>query len=334
MERITIKDVAREAGVSASAVSRVFTDGGSASAETRAKVLAAADRLGYRPSLLARGLVGNRTGLVTLVTGELANPFDALFLERFAAALAERAMQLLLITARTGAENEDALLQALDYRSDAVVVAAGTITPAHSELCVRAGLPVILSGRMLKARGVDCVLADNAEGGRLAAELLLRTGLRRLAFLGLGGATFADSERCDGFAEAARKAGAGISIHRLEGSAEGSAMAAATELLSAATPPDGIFCSNDSIAIAAIEATRALHFSIPEALSIVGFNDVAMAGWRSFRLTTIAYPVEQLVSAIVALLESRLSQPSRPDEVRRIPVRLVPRATTRQIPPS
>jgi DNA-binding LacI/PurR family transcriptional regulator len=331
MRRITIKDVAKAAGVSASAVSRVLTAGGSASADTRTKVLAATERLGYRPSLLARGLAGNRTQLVTLVAGEITNPFDALFLERFAGALAVRGMRLLLIPAGSADLSDDALLEALDYRSDAVVAAAGTMTPEHSELCVRAGLPVILSGRILEARGVDCVLADSVRGGRLAAELLLRTGCRRLAYLGLERPTFADRERAEGFAGAAEAVP--FELHKANGAGEADAFAAAMEMLSADTPPDGIFCSNDSLAIAAVEAAHALHLKIPEQVSIVGFNDIDMAGWRSFQLTTIAYSVDQLVAAIMELLESRLADPARPDTTQRIPVRLVPRATTRRLPP-
>jgi DNA-binding LacI/PurR family transcriptional regulator len=332
MRRITIKDVAKAAGVSPSAVSRVLTAGGSASADTRTKVLAATERLGYRPSLLARGLTGNRTQLVTLVAGEMTNPFDALFLEQFANALAARGMRLLLIPAGGGEQSGEALLEALDYRSDAVIAAAGTMTSEHSELCVRAGLPVVLSGRVLEARGVDCVLADNLGGARLAAELLLRSGCRRLAYLGLDRSTFADRERSDGFADAAKAVP--VSVHRAAGSSEAEAFAAATEMLSADPRPDGIFCSNDSLAIAAIEAARTLHLKIPDDVAIVGFNDIAMAGWPSFQLTTIAYSVSQLVAAIVVLLESRLADPSRPDIVQRIPVRLIPRATTRRIPPS
>jgi DNA-binding LacI/PurR family transcriptional regulator len=330
MERITIKDVAKAAGVSPSAVSRVFTDGASASADTRTKVLAAADRLGYRPSLLARGLVGNRTRLVTLVAGDLANPFDTVFLDQLAAALAAQDMRLLLVSA-SGGSQEDALLQALDYRSDAVIVAAGTMTLAHSELCVRAGLPVILSGRVIEARGVDCVLADNIGGGQRAAVLLVRTGCARLAFLGLGAPTFAGRERGEGFAEAARWQGAEVVFHGLESGHHEAAFAAVTQMLSSANPPDGIFCSNDSIAFAAIEAARALHVRIPEDVSIIGFNDVVMAGWRSFDLTTLAYPVADLVDAVIGLLGSRLAELSRADIVTRIPVRLVPRNTTRRI---
>lgn len=340
MERVTIKDVAREAGVSPSAVSRVFTEGASASTRTRERVLAAADRLGYRPSLLARGLVSNRTNLVSLVTGPLSDPFDALLLERLSEALGRRGTRLLLSLARPDgppdAPGDGALLQALDYQSEAVVVSAGTLSLEHSELCVRAGLPVILAGRVLEApaveAGVDSVLADNPSGGRQAAELLQRGGCRRLAYLGLGGKTFSDRERYQGFAAAAGTAGLSVAEHSVEGHDHAAALSAATALLCRDPRPDGLFCSNDSLALGAIEAARALGLGIPREVSIVGFNDVPLADWRSFQLTTLAYPVDRVVEEIVALLDSRLADPGRPDACRRIPIQLVVRGTTRPLP--
>src|SRR4051794_33364332 len=107
MRRTTIKDVAREAGLSPSAVSRVFTAGASASEATRRKVLEAADRLGYRPSLLARGLVARRTNLVTLAVGELGDPFDAMFVQDMARILAARGARAIIVST---AQDEAALL--------------------------------------------------------------------------------------------------------------------------------------------------------------------------------------------------------------------------------
>ncbi|WP_299618953.1 LacI family DNA-binding transcriptional regulator [Pelagibius sp.] len=331
MSRVTIKDVAREAGVSASAVSRVFTEGGSASSQTREKVMAAAERLGYRPSLLARGLVRNRTNLITLVTGRMNDPFDALFLDQFSESLAERGTHLLLASA--GPSGEAGLLQALDYQSDAVVVSAGTMSLEHSELCVRAGLPIILAGRVMAVPGVDCVLADNSDGGRQAAELLRRVGCRRLAYLGRGGATFSDGERWQGYKSAAAAAGLTVTNQIIEGRDDTAAAQGAAALLSRDLRPDGVFCSNDSIAIAALETARALGLKVPDELSIVGFNNIPTAARRSFRLTTLNYPVKRVVQGILALLDSRLDDPRRADEVRRIPTQLVVRGTTRQHQP-
>ena len=325
MSRVTIKDVAREAGVSASAVSRVFTEGGSASSRTREKVMTAAERLGYRPSLLARGLVRNRTNLITLVSGRMSDPFDALFLDQFSAALAERGTHLLLASAASDGPGNAGLLQALDYQSDAVVVSAGTMSLEHSELCVRAGLPIILAGRVMAVPGVDCVLADNRDGGRQATELLLRTGCRRLAYLGHGGATFSDGERWAGFEAAAAAAGLPVSSEVIEGRDDAAAAQGAAALLSQDLRPDGIFCSNDRIAIAALETARSLGLRVPDEVSIVGFNNTPSSARRSFRLTTLDYPVARVVQGILSLLDSRLDNPQRDNEVLRIPTQLVVR---------
>ena len=329
MSRITIKDVAHAAGVSPSAVSRVFTEGASASRKTKAKVRDAAERLGYRPSLLARGLVGDRTNLVTLVMGQMSDPFDTLFLDRFADALSERGTRLLMASAKSASPSESALLQALDYQSDAVVVAAGTMSLEHSELCVKAGLPLVLAGRVMDGPGVDCVLADNCDGGRQAAELLHRTACRTVAFLGRGGSTFSDRERYRSFMETARALGLTLLEQETADRGDDAAFKSASMLLSRRHRPDGIFCSNDGIALQAIEAARALGLSIPQEVSIIGFNNIPQAAWRSYRLTTLGYPVDAVVEGIFRLLDSRFADKSRASEVIRIPANMRVRGTTK-----
>jgi DNA-binding LacI/PurR family transcriptional regulator len=258
MKRVTIKDVAREAGVSPAAVSRVFTKRASSSRKTQEKVLTAAKMLGYRPSMVARGLAGYRTNLVTLVAGRMVDPFDAIFQDLLSETMAGRGIQLLLASASSSESDDSGLLQALDYQSESVIVSTGTMSREHSEACVRAGLPIILMGRIVTRPGVDSVLADNA---------------------------------------------------------------------------NGVFCGSDSIAFGVIEAARALGLSIPDHLSVVGFNNVPPADWRSFRLTTIEYPIGRTIETIVDLLDKRLGDPGRPSEVRRIPTQLIVRATTRKILP-
>ncbi|MCG8643099.1 MAG: LacI family transcriptional regulator, partial [Desulfobacterales bacterium] len=164
MKRVTIKDVALEAGVSLAAVSRVLTKTAGSSARMREKVQKAAKDLGYRPSMLAKGLVGQRTNLITLVSGRMADPFDALFLDRLSERLAQLKMRLLLASSALQGPNESGFFQALDYQSDAVIVSAGTMPLDHSSACVRNGLPVLLMGRIVEQPGVDCALADNGNG--------------------------------------------------------------------------------------------------------------------------------------------------------------------------
>ncbi len=333
MKRVTIKDVAREAGVSAAAVSRVLTRRASTSNKTRKNVLAAAHTLGYRPSMVARGLVGDRTNLVTLVAGRMIDPFDAIFLDFLSETLAGRGIRLLLAAAGPSKAGDSGLLQALDYLSDAVIVSTGTISPEHSAACVHAGLPIILVGRIVDLPGVDSVLADNGDGARQAAELLLRTGCRRLAYLGRGGATFSDKERFQGFSDVATGVGTSRPLHSVENTDGKNAFDAAMAMLSAPSRPDGVFCGSDSIAFGVIEAARALSLSIPGDLSVVGFNNIPQADWRSFRLTTIDYPIPRTIETIMDLLDKRLEDPDRPSVIRRLPTRLIPRATTREISP-
>lgn len=333
MKRVTIKDVAIKAGVSAAAVSRVFTNSAGSSSEMRKKVLTAAHTLGYRPSMLAKGLVGERTNLITLVSGRMSDPFDTIFLDRFSAALAGSNMRLLLATAANESSSNcdnNGFLHALDYQSDAVVVSAGTMSLAHSEACVKNGLPVILMGRVVEQKGVDCVVADNREGGRMAAELLTKTGCQNLIHLGRGGATYSDRERMEAFLKYAAQAGVEVASAAIRSTEDHQEVyRAAISLLSGKVKPDGIFCSSDTIAFAVIEAARSLGLSIPEELSIVGFNDIPQAGWRSFDLTTIDLSIDQCIATAMELLSRRLEQPGIEGKIVRIPVQPVLRGTTR-----
>lgn len=324
MKRITIKDVAREAGVSFSAVSRSFTEGASVSAITKAKVLEAADRLGYRPSTIARGLVQQRTNTVMLISGRMLDQFDTLFLEELSHRFASNGRRLIFAPAPREDSLSDPFLQAIDQQVDAVIVAAGTMSLETSERCVSAGVPVILAGRVLERPGIDCVVADNLDGGRQAAELLLRIGRKRLAFFAQARATFSDRERLAGFQSVARQA----SVFRADDMDDGALFDSAVAELSSIDRPDAIFCSTDRLAIALIEAARALGLSTPGDVAVVGFNNIPAARRRSFRLTTLDYPVSKVVDAVTELVAHRIETPNAPAQLRRVPVRLVLRDTS------
>jgi LacI family transcriptional regulator len=153
----------------------------------------------------------------------------------------------------------------------------------------------------------------------------------RLAYLGRGGVSFSDRERQAGFAAAA---GGAVMVAHAAGRGIGEATTAATALLAGSERPDGIFCHNDLIAIGALEAARALGLAVPGDVSIVGFNDIALAASRSFRLTTIALSVPALVEGVLSLLDRRLAQPGAAGAALRIPVQPKIRATTREFAPA
>lgn len=329
MARATIKDVAELAGVSIAAVSRVLSINGSASPRMRAKVMAAADQLGYRPNALARSMINAQTNLVALVIGATSNVFDSALVDGLADRLALRGKKLLLTPVVDSGPIDDELMGALDYQVDAAVVAAGTMTREACLKCAKLGVPVILSGRNIDAPGIDSVLADNKGGGRMAAELLMRSGCQRIAYVGGTYYAFSDHERRDGLVEALEAAGRGLSHSvKIEQSREMTGFDVAMELLSGVERPDGVFCINDMAAIGILQAAAALGLSVPEDLAVVGFDNTELASWPTFSLTTIDYPVGATVDAIIDMLETRLAQPDLPARVHRVKTRLVVRDST------
>ena len=328
MKPATIKDVALHAGVSVSAVSRALS-GGSVSASKKADILRVAKELRYRPSTAARNLVRRQSHAVTLVTGRLYDAFDSQFLDCLAEALSDTGRRLIVAPASKQNAASGGVYQAIDDRSDAVVIAAGTMPLESSRTCVRAGLRVILVGRELEERGVDSVVAANADGGRQAAELFERTGCRKPIYFGSDSESFSDCERFGGFRDYLAGRGIQTRAFRARGREEEAIYEAASRLLVDPDRPDAVFCGTDRLAFGVIEAARALRLPIPGNVSVIGFNNVSAAARRTYQLTTLDYPVNQIVAEIMSTLEARVAKPERPPMRKRIPVGLIVRGTTR-----
>ena len=328
MKPATIKDVARHAGVSVSAVSRALS-GGSVSAAKKADILRVAKELGYRPSSAAQSLVRRQSHAVTLVTGRMHDTFDSQFLDCLAEALADTGRRLIVAPASKQNAVSGGVYQAIDDRSDAVVISAGTMPLEASRACVRAGLRVILVGRELEERGVDSVVAANADGGRQAAELFERTGCRKPVYFGSGSESFSDRERFDGFRDYLTGHGIRTCAIRARGLEEEAIYESASRLLVGPDRPDAVFCGTDRLAFGVIEAARALRLPIPRDVSVIGFNNVRAAARRTYQLTTLDYAVDQIVEEIMATLETRIANPGCPPIRKRIPVGLIVRGTTR-----
>jgi DNA-binding LacI/PurR family transcriptional regulator len=328
--RVTAQEVAQLAGVSQSAVSRCFTDGASVSPQMRERVLAAAERLSYRPNAIARSLTTARTDLVGVIMGDLDGPFQPYLFEHLTRGLATLGKQPLLIRGDPADGLGGAAMAALDYQVDAAVVTAGSVSPDTIRAVQELGVPLLLYGRAVEEDGVDSICCDNPLGARLVADALVRAGHRRIAYL--GGRPTAFSERERGAAFRAR-----LAEHGLEPVALGlgdytydSGYRAALRLLSADPRPDALFCGNDAMAFGALDAARtALKLRVPEDVSIIGFDDVPMAAWPSFDLATVRNPVEAIVTKLLGLLERRLANPEAPPEVHRAAPALVKRGSAR-----
>jgi DNA-binding LacI/PurR family transcriptional regulator len=328
--RITARAVAERAGVSMSAVSRTFTEGASVSEKTRAKVLAAAAALDYQPNVLARSLMTRRTDLIGLVSNNFANPAFMEVFDLFTQRLQQRGRRPLLANLSAGEETARALDMLLQYNVDGAIVASSTLPPALVQACLDARLPVVLAfGKFRGKQPVNVVGVDDVQGGRLAGELLLERGYRRVAFLGGPRTASSTSGRLKGLRIALRKAGR-RPVAETSGAAYSheAGIAGMRELLRQGGI-DSVFCGDDILAMGALDACREAGIAVPESIGVVGFNDIAMAAWPAYDLTTIRQPIGDITVAAVEMLLALIDRPDRPPQAHSFPCEAVVRGTLR-----
>lgn len=302
-------DVAKLAGVSQSAVSRTFTEGGSVSAKTRLKVEVAAEHLGYRPSMIPKIMLTHQSQLVAIVIGGMHNPFYASVLESFSRRLQERGKTVLLFQVNHGEYIDEIIPTLSGYRVDGIISALSFLSPESANECAKMRVPVVMLNGRSHDEWVSSVCCDNVGGGRAVADLFLRKGARRFAYVaGLAGNP-ASEERAAGFLGRLVEAGT-TRVRMAEGNFryEGG-YRAAMEVFGPADRPDAVFCANDLTAIGVIEALRAeLGLRVPEDVLVAGFDDIPSAGWPSLSVTTIRQPGAAMVDAAVRIIDQE--QPS------------------------
>ncbi|GHC89191.1 LacI family DNA-binding transcriptional regulator [Novosphingobium pokkalii] len=324
---VTVHDVAREAGVSQSAVSRAFTPGSSLVADKRERILAAAAKLGYRPNPLARSLIRGRSGIVGVGVANLANPFFVATLQLLSDRLDQNGLRLMLFPA----QGEPSIQDVLHYRIDALVLLSVSLSSLLAGECRRAGVPIILYNRTTDQDDASCVVGDNAHGARAVAAHLLGGGHRRLAFLSGSPDASTNIEREAGFTAYLAEQGLPPPLRECGHFAFDAAMAATRRLLLRPDRPDAIFCANDTMALAAITVARhEFGIDVGRDLSIVGYDDVPMAAWPSFALTTYSQPAAQMVDETVRLIHALRESPSNHEAVV-CPGKLVVRGSSRPV---
>ena len=312
----TSLDVARLAGVSQSAVSRCFTAGASVSHAMRDKVQAAARKLGYQPNAHARSLITGRSRIIGLVLSALENLFYPAVLERLAKRLQQDGYHLLIFIG-DNANSDDLVEEILQYNVDGIVLGATTLSSALAQRCADASIPVVLFNRVMasgSAGAVSSVRSDNVGGGREMARFLVAGGHKRIAYIAGREDSSTNLEREQGFREGLAELGQRIYARAIGNYDVVQARQAARDLFSAAADrPDAVFVAGDLMAIVVLDTLRhELGLSVPQDVSVVGFDNVPQAAWASYELTTFEQPVQPMVEATVALLQSYLREAQTP----------------------
>lgn len=329
--RVTSAEVARRAGVSRSAVSRVFTPGASASPDTVAKVRRAAQELGYRPNVLARAMASGKSRIVGLLVAYLDNQFYPMAMERLSRALQAQGYHILVFMVPNATDGVEKLVDELmDYQVDGIILASVSMSSALAGRCAAAGIPVVLFNRGQDGTGLSTVTSDNLAGGRKVAEFLVAGGHRRIAHIAGWQGASTGRDRALGFRQGLAESGlsplAAIDgMYKREAAAE-----AARVLMMRRDPPDAIFVGNDHMAFAVMDCLREdLGLRVPQDVSIVGYDDVPLADWGAYRLTSLRQPVARMVEATVETLLGQIADPARPPQKTEIAGPLILRDSAR-----
>ena len=335
MEKVTSLQVAARAGVSQSAVSRVFTPGASASAKTVEKVKTAAAELGYRPNMMARAMITGKSRIIGLVVAYLDNQFYPLALERLSNALQAQGYHILVFTAANDASQVAEVMQELiDYQVDGIITASVAISSTLTKRCEVAGIPVVMFNRGQEGGEISAVTSANKAGGRMVADAFVAAGHKHIAHISgwLGSSTGQDRQA--GFLAGLNAAGI-APVALIDGHFDREKAAqAARDMMTLADKPDAIFVGNDHMAFAVLDVLRGeLGLRVPDDVAIIGYDDVPLAAWAAYDLTTVRQPVNQMVEATVDILLAQIADNKTPPKRIEIDGPLMVRSTTKGPPP-
>jgi DNA-binding LacI/PurR family transcriptional regulator len=328
---VSIKDIARVAGVSHSTVSRALRGSSLIPAGTTFRIQQIADELGYTASAIGRGLVSGRTDAIGVVVTSISDPFNGEVVAGLEEVANEQGLSVILATSQGLPEREISVVKAFQSRRvDGIVVASSRVGSRYSAMLADLQIPVVLLNNQHPDDFSYSVSIDNTRGAFEATNHLLQLGHRRIAYLGDRLGLHSDTERRMGFLNAMQSAGETVPAHFLlsgDGKLEGACQAAFTLLASKTDLPTALFCYNDMSAIGVMRAAHLMRIAIPEQLSIVGFDDIQVAELVRPALTTVRQPKREL-GARSMLLMMKLLGGETPEKSVVLPGELIIRGST------
>ncbi|MGE7607946.1 LacI family DNA-binding transcriptional regulator [Peribacillus frigoritolerans] len=313
MKRVTTEDVARIAGVSQSTVSRVLNDYPYIKKNTRDKVLAVINELGFTRDEIARSLVEKRTKSIGLIIGSISNPFFA----ETAEAIIERAQELKydVIVYNTGHKDEN-LEQAINLligkRVEGIILTS--VSKNYTEKIKKLhdnGFPVLLYNSFLNIKDVNFIVMDNKKGARLAVQHLIKLGHKKIAKISGPSKYLATYERTVGYKEELMENGYDLDeglIFNSEFSYD-KIYSFTKKLLKKKDRPTAIIAASDQMALAVLDAASSLKLKIPADLSVVGFDNIRLSANEFIGLTTVSQQMDQMsltaLEKLISLIENK-----------------------------
>ncbi len=329
--QVTSRDVAKEVGVSQPTVSRALAGHEAISQETRERVFAAAERLHY----VAKPKHSNphrRTRVIGVVVAALTNSYYTILLDRLHQELTSAGFSMILMIDQYENSSDLSKLQLLlDETLDGVLFTTATVNSTAVQILRKQAIPLVLAVRSIPMQDVDVVESDNVMGGKEAILHLLELGHRRIGFIFGPNNTSTTLQRFEGATVALADYGLhpdpklcvwGPYSHE-------TGYSGVLRLWHSDQPPTAIFCGNDVIALGVLDATRRHGIEVPAKLSVVGFDDIPMAGWSSIQLTTVRVGIGEVALLAARRIVERIQSPTDPPGRRDVlPTSFIRRATT------
>jgi LacI family repressor for deo operon, udp, cdd, tsx, nupC, and nupG len=288
---VSIKDIAKAAGVSHSTVSRALSNSPLVNPETAERIRRIAQEMGYSPSAIARSLVTKRTYTIGLVVTSIADPFVAEIVRGTEEVALDNGYHVFLCNSNADPDREMAVVTALrERRVDGIIVTASRVGDLYLPLLEESQVPIVLINNQREGEYVYSIATDNVHGGQLATHYFIELGHRRIGCLtGPEGAS-SSFDRLEGYKRTLRQHNIPFDpalIGQGDGAVDGGERAMG-QLLSLSSPPTAVFCYNDRTAIGALAAIKSHGLQVPQDISLVGFDDIAFAAYVAPPLTTIA----------------------------------------------
>ncbi|WP_028660210.1 LacI family DNA-binding transcriptional regulator [Nocardioides insulae] len=314
--RVSVKDVAAAAGVSLGTVSNVLNHPEKVSAATRDRILAVIDELGFVRNDAARQLRAGHNRAIAMIVLDVANPFFTDVAHSVETEFAAQRQPLILADSSQDPAREATYLDLFEEQriGGILITPVGRVLPRLRQLRDR-GTAIVLVDRKAGAREFSSVSVDDRRGGRLAAEHLLETGRRRLAFVG-GPAALAQVRDRHVSARSAVEEHPGATLRFIEtDTMDARAGRRATDrllALPAAERPDAIFAANDLVALGVLQALTLAHVSVPDDIALIGYDDIEFAASAAIPLSSIRQPRDELGRQAAQMLRDVIADPSAP----------------------
>ncbi|MCL6585482.1 MAG: LacI family transcriptional regulator [Anoxybacillus sp.] len=332
--KVTIYDVAKEAGVSISTVSRVINNTGRISDKTRKKVLKVMEALHYQPSMVASALTGKRTRTIGLIIPDVANPFFAEIARKVEDRGRELGFNLLMCNTDNNAETEEMYLSLLKQKSvDGIII--GTTTKNYTVLneLLQAQFPIAFIAQDIPELAINVVKVDDFLGGYQAVSHLVSLGHKKIAIM-LGNLNrTSDKDRLHAYQQVLKESDLeydeNLIVYTDYSMEDGKR--AARELLTSSQRPTAIFACFDSLAVGIYQAAKELGVSIPEDLSVVGFDNTILSTIVDPPLTTVAQPIDEMGRQVVDLIIKEIDGEKHIKQRIVLPPELVIRQSTKRL---